>query len=173
MPSAIVIGTGGVGSAAAFHLAQRGTKVLGLDRFAAAHDRGSSHGGTRINRQALFEHPDYVPLAVRSYELWDQLAERAARQLYHEVGLVQIGPPDGAVVPGVLKASAEHNLSVDALSADEVHAAWPGFHVPEGYAAAFEDERFVRAAVDQQHAAPETEIAGAREIAFFPPVTGG
>ncbi len=138
MPSAIVIGTGGVGSAAAFHLAKRGARVLGLDRFTAAHDRGSSHGGTRINRQALFEHPDYVPLAVRSYELWDQLAERAARQLYHEVGLVQIGPPDGAVVPGVLKASAEHNLSVDALSADEVHAAWPGFHVPEGYAAAFE-----------------------------------
>ena len=136
--NAIVIGTGGVGSAAAFHLAERGAKVLGLDRFGAAHDRGSSHGQTRIIRQAYFEHPDYVPMAVRSYELWNQLAERAGQKLYHEVGLVQIGPPDGVVVPGVLEAARAHNLPVEHLSADEVHAQWPGFRVREGYAAAFE-----------------------------------
>ena len=60
----IVIGTGGVGSAALFHLAKRGVKVLGLDRFPPGHDRGSSHGRTRIIRQAYFEHPDYVPLLL-------------------------------------------------------------------------------------------------------------
>ena len=63
---AIVLGTGGVGSAAAFHLAQRGAKVLGIDQFAGGHDRGSSHGQTRVIRQAYVEHPDSVPLLLRS-----------------------------------------------------------------------------------------------------------
>ena len=78
MYDAIVLGVGGVGSAALFHLAARGARVLGLDRFPPGHDRGSSHGRNRIIRQAYFEHPDYVPLLVRAYQLWDEL-ERAAR----------------------------------------------------------------------------------------------
>ena len=69
----IVIGTGGAGSSALFHAARRGAKVLGLDRFPPAHDRGSSHGQTRLIRQAYFEHPDYVPLLLRAYELWETL----------------------------------------------------------------------------------------------------
>ena len=80
----IVLGAGGVGSAALFHLANRGAKVLGLDRFPPGHDRGSSHGRTRIIRQAYFEHPDYVPLLKRAYELWADLSERCGTQLYHE-----------------------------------------------------------------------------------------
>ena len=70
----IVLGTGGVGSSAAFHLAQRGVRVLGLDRFPGGHSHGSSHGQTRIIRKAYFEHSDYVPLLNRAYELWDELA---------------------------------------------------------------------------------------------------
>src|SRR5436190_7553390 len=97
----IVLGTGGVGSAALYHLARRGAKVLGLDRFPPAHDRGSSHGRTRIIRQAYFEHPDYVPLLKRAYELWFRLEHASGRKLYHEVGLLEIGPSDGVVVPGV------------------------------------------------------------------------
>ena len=69
----IVVGLGGMGSAAAAHLAARGQRVLGLERFGPAHDRGSSHGGSRITRQAYFEDPAYVPLLLRAYELWDQL----------------------------------------------------------------------------------------------------
>ena len=80
MYDAIVIGAaGGVGSAAMFHLASRGARVLGLDRFPPGHARGSSHGRTRIIRQAYYEHPDYVPLLVRAYQLWDELG-RAARR---------------------------------------------------------------------------------------------
>jgi sarcosine oxidase len=64
---AIVLGTGGVGSAALYHLARRGARVLGIDRFTPPHDRGSTHGSTRVIRQAYFEHLDYVPLLVESY----------------------------------------------------------------------------------------------------------
>src|SRR5262245_20816491 len=96
----IILGTGGVGSAAAYHLARRGAKVLGIDRFAAGHDRGSSHGETRIIRQAYFEHPDYVPLLLRAYALWRDLEEECGVDLLHQVGLLQIGPPAGAVVRG-------------------------------------------------------------------------
>src|SRR5215475_507223 len=109
----IVIGTGGVGSAALYHLASRGANVLGLDRFPPGHDRGSSHGLTRIIRQAYFEHPNYVPLLLRAYQLWEELSQRCGKQLYHEIGLLQIGPPDGHVVSGVLKSAALHHLPVD------------------------------------------------------------
>src|SRR6478609_762101 len=83
---AIVLGTGGVGSAAAFHLARRGARVLGLDRFSGGHDRGSSHGQTRIIRQAYFEHADYVPLLRRAYELWDELSVELGRDVIHRTG---------------------------------------------------------------------------------------
>ena len=73
----IVLGVGGMGSAAAYHLARRGARVLGLEQFGVAHDRGSSHARTRVIRQAYFEGPDYVPLLFRAYDLWHEL-ERAA-----------------------------------------------------------------------------------------------
>ena len=79
----IVIGLGGMGSAAASHLAARGQRVLGLERFGPAHDRGSSHGGSRIIRQSYFEDPAYVPLLLRAYELWDQLAADSGRRRHH------------------------------------------------------------------------------------------
>src|SRR5581483_8748001 len=88
----IVIGTGGVGSAALYHLAHRRVRVLGIDRFPPGHDRGSSHGDTRVIRMAYFEHPNYVPLLRRAYELWNQLSTTCRRQLYHEVGVLEIGP---------------------------------------------------------------------------------
>ena len=120
----IVIGTGGVGSAALYYLARRGTRVLGIDRFPPGHDRGSSHGDTRIIRMAYFEHPDYVPLLRRAYELWTQLEASCGQQLYREVGLVQMGLPDGEVVPGVLRSAQEHNLRVETLTPSEVVAAF-------------------------------------------------
>lgn len=134
----IVIGTGGVGSATLYHLAKRGAKVLGLDRFAPGHDRGSSHGRTRVIRQAYFEHPDYVPLLLRAYELWAELSERSGKQLYHEIGVLQIGPREGHVVPGVLKAAQLHGLKVDHLTAEESQRRFPAFRVPDGWEAVFE-----------------------------------
>jgi sarcosine oxidase len=135
---AIVIGTGGVGSAAAYHLARRGAKVLGLDRFAGGHDRGSSHGETRIIRQAYFEHPDYVPLLKRAYELWGELERQVGKQLFHRVGLLQIGPESGAVVRGVLESARRHQLTVEKLDPAEIGRRWPAFGVPEGSVGAYE-----------------------------------
>src|SRR5438128_6354330 len=111
----IVLGTGGVGSAAAFHLAKRGAKVLGIDQFPGGHDRGSSHGQTRVIRQAYFEHPDYVPLLLRAYELWRELEQEAGADLLHQVGLLQVGPPEGFVVHGVLEAARLDGRNIESL----------------------------------------------------------
>ena len=128
---AIVLGAGGVGSAALYHLAHRGARVLGIDRFCPPHDRGSTHGTTRVIRQAYFEHPDYVPLVLESYRLWRDLEQQVGRQLLCETGLIEVGRADGVVVPGVLRAAEEHGLEVEKLSAPEVEQRWPGIRVPD------------------------------------------
>ena len=134
----IVFGAGGVGSAAMFHLARRGAKVLGLDRFEPPHNHGSSHGRTRVIRQAYFEHADYVPLLKRAYELWAELSQLCGQKLYHETGVLVIGPRDGHVVPGVLHAAKTHGLEVDHLSAEKCRRCFPMFQLPGEWDAAFE-----------------------------------
>ncbi len=134
----IVLGTGGVGSAALYHLSRRGARSLGIDRFAPGHDRGSSHGETRIIRLAYFEHTDYVPLLRRAYDLWGELEERRGQKLYHETGLLEVGPPDATVVPGVLESARRHSLVVESLDPRAAARRFPGFRIPEGMAAVFE-----------------------------------
>jgi len=134
----IVVGTGGVGSAALYHLARRGVKAVGIDRFAAAHDRGSSHGRTRIIRMAYYEHPDYVPLLRRAYKLWDELQGRSGRALFHRTGLLEIGRPHGEVIPGILQSARRYDLAIDRLSDDDIRRQFPQFHCPDGYAGVLE-----------------------------------
>lgn len=134
----LVLGTGGVGSAALYHLARRGVRVAGIDRFPPTHDRGSSHGQTRMIRQAYFEHPDYVPLVERAYALWEELSQQCGQALYQETGLLEVGPPQGLIVPGVLSSARRHGLQVESFSPADVAARWPGFRVPEACAAVFE-----------------------------------
>lgn len=136
---AIVIGTGGVGSAALYHLSRAGAKAIGLDRFPPGHDQGSSHGQTRIIRQAYHEHPNYVPLLLRAYELWHELEAEAQQQLYHQTGILFSGPPEGEVIRGVLRAAAEHNLKVDALTVGEARARWPGFQFRDHFRQVLEE----------------------------------
>ncbi len=135
---AIVLGVGGVGSAALFHLAKRGARVLGLERFEVAHDRGSSHGQTRLIRQAYFEHPDYVPLVKRAFELWRELEQVCGQTLYDEVGLLEVGAPDGEVVRGVRASAREYDLPIENLSAAETRKRFPQFHVDDACEAVFE-----------------------------------
>jgi glycine/D-amino acid oxidase-like deaminating enzyme len=135
---AIVLGTGGVGSAALYQLARRGLRVLGIDRFNPPHERGSTHGHTRVIRQAYFEHPDYVPLLVESYRLWHELVEQVGQKLFYRVGLIQIGPADGHVVPGVLRSAREHKLVVEELAAAAIECRWPGLRAPEDAIGVFE-----------------------------------
>ena len=108
----IVIGAGGIGSAALDHVASRGASVLGIERFGIAHDQGSSHGHTRVIRQAYFEHPDYVPLLVDAYRLWDDLAEHSGQPLISRCGLLLAGVPDGPAVAGTRHAARLHGLDL-------------------------------------------------------------
>src|SRR5437870_13918161 len=103
MPKAcdvIVVGLGAMGSAAAYHLAVKGKHVLGFDRFRPPHQFGSSHGLTRIIREAYFEHPLYVPLVQRAYELWASLEKESGRQLLLKTGGLMLGPEEGIIVCG-------------------------------------------------------------------------
>jgi monomeric sarcosine oxidase len=127
-----------VGSAALLHLARRGARALGIERFAPPHDRGSSHGQTRIIRQAYFEHPDYVPLLRRAYALWRDLEGQTGKKLYFDTGLLEVGPPQGVVIPGVLESARRHGLTVETLSAKEAQRRFPGFRIPPGCEAVFE-----------------------------------
>ena len=100
---AIVVGVGGMGSAVLYHLARRGKRVLGLERFDVPHEHGSSHGVTRIIRLAYFEHSDYVPLVRRAYELWRELQVEAGEQLLYITGIVEGGEPDLRRRPPLLR----------------------------------------------------------------------
>ena len=134
----LVVGTGGVGSAAVYHLARRGVKVIGIDRFPGGHDRGSSHGQTRIIRLAYFEHADYVPLLLRAYALWAELEQLQAEKLLFQVGLLEAGAPDGRAIRGILASARQHGLAIEELDAKEAGRRFPGFHVPESMHAVFE-----------------------------------
>lgn len=123
----VVVGVGGMGSAALYHLARRGKRVLGLERFDVLHDQGSSHGLTRIIRLAYFEHPDYVPLLRRAYELWRELETGAGEQLLYVTGAVEGG--DG-ILEGVLRSCAEHDLPHEVMSGREVGRRFPAYALP-------------------------------------------
>jgi sarcosine oxidase len=131
----VVCGLGVMGSAALHHLARRGKRVLGLERYAPGHDRGSSHGHTRIIRLGYFEHPSYVPLLRRAYALWRELEDASGRQLLHLTGIAEIGPPTGILVRGTLEAARLHGLRHDVLAAAELMRRFPAFRVPREHVA--------------------------------------
>jgi sarcosine oxidase len=135
----IVVGLGAMGSAAAYHLARRGQRVLGLDAYEAGHTLGSSHGETRIIRMAYFEHPDYVPLLRRAWTLWEQLERDSATRLLHVTGGLFIGPPAGDLVSGSLRSARAHGLPHTLLDADEIRRRFPVFAPREGEQALFEE----------------------------------
>jgi monomeric sarcosine oxidase len=128
----IILGTGAVGGAALYHAARRGLRALGIDRFPPGHDRGSSHGESRLIRLSYIEHPDYVPMLRRSYELWDQLDP----QLLQRSGLYYAGPEGCASLAGVLASAAEHHLQVDEARPGD----FPEYRLPRAYRALFEPD---------------------------------
>ena len=134
----IVIGLGGMGSAAAYHLAARGQRVLGLERFTPAHDRGSSHGASRIIRQAYHEHPHYVPLVQHAYELWEKLEQDTGSGLLHLTGGLMIGPPGSSVVQGAIRSAIQHKLPYEVFAATELRNRFPAFQPRATDTAVFE-----------------------------------
>jgi sarcosine oxidase len=128
---AIVIGLGGMGSAALYHLVKRGLRVLGIEQFEIGHDRGSSHGETRIIRRAYFEHPDYVPLVDLSYAGWATLEREAGLRLFERTGLLLAGPANGEVIGGTRRAAAEHALEIEELSHADCRRRFPAIRIGE------------------------------------------
>ena len=136
----IVLGLGGFGSAALHHAAVRGLSVLGIEQFAIGHDRGSSHGETRIIRKAYFEHPDYVPLLLRAYELWRDLEGSEGLSLMHLCGLMLAGPADGETIAGARLAARLHHLELHDVSPADRGTKFSGFRIPETFDVAYEPE---------------------------------
>lgn len=126
----IVLGLGGMGSATSFHLARRGLKVLGLERFDLVHEYGSSHGLTRIIRLAYWEHPTYVALLRRAYELWRELEALSGERLLYITGSVDAGPDGSAVFEGALKSSELHGLPHEVMNGTELQRRFAGYRLP-------------------------------------------
>lgn len=136
----IVIGVGGMGSAAVAHLAHRGVDVLGIERFDVPHAYGSSHGVTRIIRLAYYEHPSYVPLLRRAYDLWRDLEADHDRRLLYETGSVDAGPPDDPLVRGSKRSCEEHDIEYEHLTSAELADRFPGYRLPDEYEAIYQPE---------------------------------
>jgi sarcosine oxidase len=127
----IVIGLGGMGSATAWHLAARGKQVIGIDRYQPGHRFGSSHGRTRIIREAYFEAPEYVPLVRRSYQLWRELENDSGRKLMSILGLLTVGTPESEIVSGVLKSSEQYGIACESLDQNALAERYGGL-APDG-----------------------------------------
>jgi sarcosine oxidase len=134
----VVVGLGAAGSAACHELARRGAAVIGLDRFDPPHTLGSTHGRSRIIREAYFEHPLYVPLVQRAWELWAELEELTGAVLYRRTGGLMAGPADGVLVQGALGSARMHGLEHEELDAAAVRRRFPGLLLPDEHVAVFE-----------------------------------
>lgn len=134
----IVLGLGAMGSAAIYHLARRGERVIGIDQFDGAHALGSSHGYSRAIRLCYYEHPDYVPLLKRAYELWDDLEKESGAKLLHFTGGLYMGHPASASVNGAIRAAREYDLPHEVLSHAAIAARYPQFRLPGDFQALYE-----------------------------------
>jgi sarcosine oxidase len=142
----IVVGVGGMGSAAVYELARRGQRVLGLEQFSIPHELGSSAGSTRIFRFAYFEDPSYVPLMRLSFARWQALHRDFGETLLTTTGGLDIGLPSGRVVTGAKAACRTHGLVHDVLRAGEVARRYPAWRLPAAFEAVFQpDAGFLRA----------------------------
>ncbi|MGE5243196.1 MAG: N-methyl-L-tryptophan oxidase [Betaproteobacteria bacterium] len=136
----IVVGVGGMGSASLYHLARRGLKVLGIERFGIPHDRGSSHGVNRIIRLAYLEHPSYVPLLRRAYELWRDLERDAGEPLLFITGSLDIGAPGSQTFDGSQLSCRLHDLEHEILAAADLRRRFPGYAIPDGLQAVYQPD---------------------------------
>lgn len=137
---AIVVGVGAMGSAAAYYLSRRGKRVLGLERFGIPHNMGSSHGQTRIIRLAYYEHPSYVQLLRRAYELWAEIQREAGEKLLYTTGSIDAGPEDSWVFKGSWDSCRLHDLPHEVLTGAELHRRYPGYNLPKDHLAVLQPD---------------------------------
>ncbi|WP_375460094.1 N-methyl-L-tryptophan oxidase [uncultured Enterovirga sp.] len=136
----IVIGIGGMGSAAAWHLARRGRRVLGLERYDIPHAMGSSHGTSRIIRLPYYEDPAYVPLLRRAYALWRELEAASGREILVITGSIDASPEEDPLFQGALASARLHALPHEVLSGAELNDRFPGYRLPSDHRAVYQAE---------------------------------
>jgi len=179
MYDVIVAGLGGMGSSAAYHLAGRGKRVLGLEQYSPAHDRGSSHGQSRIIRLAYSEDPAYVPLVLRAYELWERLERETGENLMTLTGGLMIGPPGTTFFEGSKKSAERYDLPYEVLDAAELKRRYPVFEPTPDTVALFEEragflrpEASVKAHLDRA-ASLGADLRFGEEIVSWKPTQSG
>lgn len=152
----IVLGVGGFGSGVLYQLARRGVHALGIERFGIAHDRGSSHGETRIIRKAYVEHLDYIPLMDRAYQLWELLQSEHGQPLLHKQPLLLTGTSDSEAIEGAKLAARLHGVGIEQVSLADARRRFPGLRFPDDFEVALEPdagylevENCVRAHIEQ------------------------
>ncbi|WP_326837330.1 N-methyl-L-tryptophan oxidase [Amycolatopsis rhabdoformis] len=134
----VVIGVGTMGSAILWRLAERGVRVLGLERFAPGHDRGSGHGESRILRTAQHEDPAYVPLVKAAVRGWRELERQTRTSLLTMTGGLSVGPSDGMLIRGALEAAAVHGLECGIVPETEAAQRFPAHRMQPGDTAVWE-----------------------------------
>jgi sarcosine oxidase len=150
-----VVGLGAMGSATLWRAASRGLRAVGVDRFAPPHDRGSTHGGSRIIRTAYFEDPAYLPLLREAFPLWRELERESGANLLTMTDAAMIGPRDSALIRGSLRTAQVHGLPHELLDAERARRRFPQFALGDGDVVFHEEgggvlrpEACVRAALD-------------------------
>jgi sarcosine oxidase len=138
MHDVLVVGLGAMGSAALYQLAQRGCRVIGVDMHDPPHSLGSTHGRSRIIREAYYEHPSYVPLVRRAYASWSALERASGETLFQRTGGLMMGAPDSGLVRGALESAALHDIDVEELSAAEIMRRFPAFVAEQGMIGVYE-----------------------------------
>ncbi len=174
MPSrsydAAVVGLGAMGAATAWQLARRGLTVVGFDTFHPPHEMGSSHGRSRIIREAYFEHPQYVPLVQRAYELWAQLEDAQRVRLFHASGGLMIGDPAGPLVAGARESARQHGLPVQEWSSAEISTRVPAIRPGAGMVGLFEARAGVLTPERAVTAMLDDAVAHGADLHFATPV---
>ncbi len=160
-----------MGSAAAYHLSSRGKRVLGLERFGPAHNNGSSHGHSRIIRQAYHEHPNYVPLVQRAYHLWHQLQHDSGETLLHTTGGLMLGHPTSSIVKGTLLSATRHQLPHQLLNATELRRRFPAFHPRPDDVAVYESTAGYLLPEAAIHTHLQLAVRQGADLHFHEPVT--
>jgi sarcosine oxidase len=154
----LIAGLGAMGSSAAFHLARRGVRVRGFDRYRPPHTMGSSHGQSRIIREAYFEDPVYVPMVRRAYELWRELQRDAAEPLLLQTGGLMFGRPDSQLVAGARASAERYGLDHEVLTVSEISSRFPAFRPEPDMVAVYE----ARAGIVFPEACVQAHLSGAR-----------
>ena len=135
-----VVGLGAMGSAALYHLAKRGLRVVGFERVRPAHEGGSSHGESRAIRLAYFEHESYVHLLRRAYENWRALEHETGTSLLTITGILEAGVPGSLPVEGSRASALLHHLDQDELTGGEVSTRFPAFALPPDWSAVYQPD---------------------------------